>query len=84
MRLHESTEIQDALNSNKSNILAAATGNIPVLNRQEDLQVGSGRRIIDDTNGQIMKGHNREVCKVHQEILKVSLPVPSTVKLAFS
>ncbi len=72
---HKSAKIQDALNSNKPNILAVATGNIPILNRHEDLQVGSGHRIIDDTAGKIMKGHDHEVCKVHPAILEVSPPV---------
>jgi hypothetical protein len=75
MHRHKSTEIQDTLDSNKPNILAVATHNIPILTRQENLQVGRSHRIIDDTSSQIVKGYDREVCKVHPAILEVLPPV---------
>jgi hypothetical protein len=75
MRCHKSTEIQDALNLNKPDILAAASDNIPILNRQEDLSVGSGCCIIDDTTSQVMKGHDCEICNVHPAILDALLSV---------
>jgi hypothetical protein len=75
MHHHEGTEIQDALYSNKPNILAVATGNSPILNRQEDLQADSSCCIIDDITGQIVKGHDCDICKVHPAILEVLPPV---------